>query len=237
MSAHRAARGPRQCASHSAWAGDAAASAYLHPLARATQVGHILRVPAHAALALRKKAGGSVDHRGSLVGIAAGWRRTLAVLADGTVRAAGREREHACAVESWTGVMPSQRETDMASASDPMGPSWRSATTSVVNARSLVGAPYGPSRLATFTLSESPLAAVSSWLAIGRPHQPSLPAWRGMVSIAAGSRHTVAMDDEGNGIRRRRQHVWTMRCGRLAQHRGCFRSLTHLHREAPGFSF
>ena len=78
------------------------------------------------------------------------------------------------------GVMPSQRETDMASASDPMGPSWRSATTSVVNARSLVGAPYGPSRLATFTLSESPLAAVSSWLAIGRPHQPSPPrgeAW------------------------------------------------------------
>ncbi len=67
VSAHRAAKGLVQCAGHSAMAaGDAAASAYLHPLARATQVGHILRGPSHAALALQKKAGGSVDHRGSL---------------------------------------------------------------------------------------------------------------------------------------------------------------------------
>ena len=33
-------------------AGDAAAAAYLHPIARATQVGHILRAATHAALAL-----------------------------------------------------------------------------------------------------------------------------------------------------------------------------------------
>ncbi|GAB3623802.1 hypothetical protein GCM10027418_18860 [Mariniluteicoccus endophyticus] len=67
VSAHRAAKAPGQCASHAAMAaGDAAASAYPHPLARATQVGHILRGPSHAALALRKKAGGFVYHDGSL---------------------------------------------------------------------------------------------------------------------------------------------------------------------------
>lgn len=67
VSAHRAAKGRGQCASHAVMAaGDAAASAYLHPLARATQVGHILRGPSHAALALRKKAGGNVDHDRSL---------------------------------------------------------------------------------------------------------------------------------------------------------------------------
>lgn len=53
LAAHRAAKqvtGAASCAAMSA--GDAAASAYLHPLADAEQVGHILRGPAYAALAL-----------------------------------------------------------------------------------------------------------------------------------------------------------------------------------------
>jgi hypothetical protein len=53
MDAHRAAKdatnGAAQHAAHAA--GDAAGAAYLHPLARATQVGHILRAAAHAARA------------------------------------------------------------------------------------------------------------------------------------------------------------------------------------------
>ena len=51
--AHRAARAAAtEAARHAAAAaGDAASAAYLHPLAKATQVGHILRAAAHAARA------------------------------------------------------------------------------------------------------------------------------------------------------------------------------------------
>ena len=51
--AHRAAReAPTEAARHAAYAaGDAAAAAYLHPLAKATQVRHILGAAAHAARA------------------------------------------------------------------------------------------------------------------------------------------------------------------------------------------
>ncbi len=51
--AHRAAKSaPSEAGFHAAMAaGDAAASAYLHPLADATQVNHILRAAAHAARA------------------------------------------------------------------------------------------------------------------------------------------------------------------------------------------
>lgn len=53
LDAHRAAKaattGAARHAAHAA--GDAAAAAYLHPIARATQVGHILRAAAHAARA------------------------------------------------------------------------------------------------------------------------------------------------------------------------------------------
>src|SRR4051794_15443153 len=51
--AHRAAKvAPPPAGFHAAMAaGDAAASAYLHPLADAAQVGHILRAAAHAARA------------------------------------------------------------------------------------------------------------------------------------------------------------------------------------------
>ena len=51
--AHRAGReAPAEAARHAAYAaGDAAASAYLHPLAKATQVRHILGAAAHAARA------------------------------------------------------------------------------------------------------------------------------------------------------------------------------------------
>jgi hypothetical protein len=53
LDAHRAAKGAAtEAAKHAAHAaGDAAAAAYLHPLAKATQVGHILRAAAHAARA------------------------------------------------------------------------------------------------------------------------------------------------------------------------------------------
>jgi len=51
LAAHRAAKGTHSEAASSAAsaAGDAAASAYLHPFAKANQVGHILRASAHAA--------------------------------------------------------------------------------------------------------------------------------------------------------------------------------------------
>ena len=59
LDAHRAAKdagpGPARHAAHAA--GDAAAAAYLHPIARATQVGHILRAAAHAARAVELAAG------------------------------------------------------------------------------------------------------------------------------------------------------------------------------------
>ncbi|WP_271404721.1 putative immunity protein [Kocuria palustris] len=54
--AHRASRQVIGAASHAAMpAGDAAASAYLHPLADAAQVGHILRGPSHCVLALEMR--------------------------------------------------------------------------------------------------------------------------------------------------------------------------------------
>lgn len=55
--AHRASKEVSGAASHAAMAaGDAAASAYLHPLADAAQVGHILRGPSHCVLALETRA-------------------------------------------------------------------------------------------------------------------------------------------------------------------------------------
>lgn len=59
LDAHRAAR---EASSEVAWlvarsAGDAASAAYLHPIARATQVGHVLRGPASVARVLELEAG------------------------------------------------------------------------------------------------------------------------------------------------------------------------------------
>ncbi len=62
VAAHRAAKEvTATAAQHAAMAaGDAAAAAYLHPLANATQVGHILRAAAHAARAAEASAGDDV---------------------------------------------------------------------------------------------------------------------------------------------------------------------------------
>lgn len=59
LDAHRAAKdASTPAAKHAAHAaGDAASAAYLHPLAKATQVGHILRAAANAARALELAAG------------------------------------------------------------------------------------------------------------------------------------------------------------------------------------
>lgn len=59
VAAHRAGReAPTEAARHAAYAaGDAAAAAYLHPLAKATQVRHILGAAAHAARAAELAAG------------------------------------------------------------------------------------------------------------------------------------------------------------------------------------
>ena len=60
LDAHRAARGaPSEAARLAARsAGDAASAAYLHPIARATQVGHILRAAASVARIGELEAGG-----------------------------------------------------------------------------------------------------------------------------------------------------------------------------------
>jgi len=62
LDAHRAAKEATTDAARYAAsaAGDAAAAAYLHPLAKATQVGHILRAAANAARAAELSAGN--DH-------------------------------------------------------------------------------------------------------------------------------------------------------------------------------
>lgn len=61
--AYRAAKDVTHEAAHHAAraAGDAAAAAYLHPLAKATQVGHILRAAANAARAFELTAGDDSD--------------------------------------------------------------------------------------------------------------------------------------------------------------------------------
>jgi hypothetical protein len=68
LDAHRAAKdASNDAAKHAARAaGDAAAAAYLHPLAEATQVGHILRAAANAARAAELAADGdtTVGDRG-----------------------------------------------------------------------------------------------------------------------------------------------------------------------------
>jgi hypothetical protein len=62
----RRARLTRQAACCTA-AGDAAAAAYLHPLANATQVGHILRAAANAARAAELSAAGDPDVGDALI--------------------------------------------------------------------------------------------------------------------------------------------------------------------------
>jgi hypothetical protein len=63
LEAHRAAKDATTPSAQAAAraAGDAAASAYLHPLAEASQVGHILRAAAFAARALELAGDGDED--------------------------------------------------------------------------------------------------------------------------------------------------------------------------------
>lgn len=67
--AHRAAKDATTEAARFAAdaAGDAAAAAYLHPLAKATQVGHILRAAANAAHAAELSAGNSPNVASALI--------------------------------------------------------------------------------------------------------------------------------------------------------------------------
>ncbi len=69
LAAHRAAKQVTdEAAQHAAGAaGDAAAAAYLHPLAQATQVGHILRAAARAARAAEMKAGDNPEVGDALI--------------------------------------------------------------------------------------------------------------------------------------------------------------------------
>lgn len=70
LAAHRAARDVAPPAAHAAMAaGDAAASAYLHPLADASQVGHILRGPAHCVRALETRPVGPVAHEEAIAAV------------------------------------------------------------------------------------------------------------------------------------------------------------------------
>lgn len=61
-------------------AGDAAAAAYLHPISRASQVGHILRAPASAARIAELRAGN--DPAAAKESIAGAHRRATAVVID-----------------------------------------------------------------------------------------------------------------------------------------------------------
>lgn len=82
LDAHRAAKEADTEAARLAAraAGDAAASAYLHPIARATQVGHILRASASAARIAELRAGD--DPEAGLRAIAEARARATPVLVD-----------------------------------------------------------------------------------------------------------------------------------------------------------
>jgi hypothetical protein len=82
LDAHRAAKDATTRAAGAAAraAGDAASAAYLHPLAKATQVGHILRATAHAARAAELAAGG--DHTVGVQLIEQACRRATPTLVD-----------------------------------------------------------------------------------------------------------------------------------------------------------
>ena len=82
IGAHRAAREVSDEAAQYAArsAGDAAAAAYLHPLANATQVGHILGAAAGAARAAELRAGGDPEVGNALIELAR--CRATAVLID-----------------------------------------------------------------------------------------------------------------------------------------------------------
>ncbi len=72
LNAHRAARAARESGHEAAFdaaraAGHAGAAAYLHPLAKATQGGHILMSAAHAARALELEAGDDRDVGGDYI--------------------------------------------------------------------------------------------------------------------------------------------------------------------------
>lgn len=68
LDAHRAAREATDPVGQhvASAAGDAAASAYLHPFAKGEQVGHILRSTAHAALATEGAGNGDAGVRAAL---------------------------------------------------------------------------------------------------------------------------------------------------------------------------
>jgi hypothetical protein len=81
LDAHRAAKDARtEAARHAAHAaGDAASAAYLHPFARADQVGHILRADAHAARVEELLTG---DRAGGLMRINRAAERATPLLVD-----------------------------------------------------------------------------------------------------------------------------------------------------------
>ncbi|MFB4312253.1 putative immunity protein [Actinomadura sp. GTD37] len=82
LDAHRAAKeaGTEVARLAAQAAGDAASAAYLHPIARATQVGHILRAAASAARIGELDAGGDPAVGGMLIGRAR--QRAAPVLAE-----------------------------------------------------------------------------------------------------------------------------------------------------------
>nr|WP_211239707.1 hypothetical protein [Jiangella gansuensis] len=82
MDAHRAAKeAPTEAARLAARAGgDAASAAYLHPIAKATQVGHVLRAAASAARVAELNAGD--DPRAGIAVIEQARRRATPALID-----------------------------------------------------------------------------------------------------------------------------------------------------------
>ena len=92
-------------------AGDAAAPGCLHPLARATQVGHILRGPSHAALAagyLHTVGAGDntngqcdVGGRYNTMAVAAGATHTLSLCGDGLILATESNAFQQCETGPW----------------------------------------------------------------------------------------------------------------------------------------
>ncbi len=111
-----------------------------------------------------------------VVSIAAGWRRTLAVLADGSARATDRRNEETTTSRTGANWWPSQRETGTPSVSGRTARSW------------LLVAPAGGQ------------CEIAGWrdvrvVAVGDRSVGVLdaPAWRDVTALSAGSRHTVAV--------------------------------------------
>ena len=176
LAAHRAAKEVGPPAVHAAMAaGDAAASAYLHPLADAAQVGHILRGPAYCVLALQHRPVEPLTRSDAVAAV-------LQYASPQVIHVLLRYPRVRTRRQEVTSVM------------GDLDARLRGLVPVTEEAESYGRWPHARSVIAAGRRHSVGVRADGSVLTAGVPHAPEcrVGAWRDIVAVAAGNVHTAS---------------------------------------------